>query len=229
MHSVKVVFSFAFYSSLRLYLGTLYPRYAYEVIPMALKCTYVHDKAPTATAQIRPAQEPTSASFLPSRPCHSPLFLETVKDNVILVTNFLIDQKLHNIRSLIPAQLNNLTALLILLHCAIAREILLEGLADALNVKVVGKTGDGRDTLASVALLDSNVDLFGGCLTTGVLGRVLEGVKGVELHGWLRLAAISSGAVIWYARFDEVDLDLVTERCCSWRHRQVVSIDGDRG
>ena len=52
-------------------------------------------------------------------------------------------------------------------------EVLLEGLEDALQVEVVSKPLDGRDTLAPASLLDSDVD-FG--LVASLLLRVGEGV-----------------------------------------------------
>ena len=110
------------------------------------------------------------------------LALETVQHNVLLVADLLIGQELHHHRSLISRQLDDLIFLLVLLHCPIAREILLEGLANALNVQVVGEASDGGDTLAPVALLDANVDFLVGALAALVLGRVVEGVEGVELH-----------------------------------------------
>eukprot|EP00563_Minutocellus_polymorphus_P020522 CAMPEP_0197719760 /NCGR_PEP_ID=MMETSP1434-20131217/3381_1 /TAXON_ID=265543 /ORGANISM="Minutocellus polymorphus, Strain CCMP3303" /LENGTH=128 /DNA_ID=CAMNT_0043304531 /DNA_START=239 /DNA_END=625 /DNA_ORIENTATION=- len=115
-------------------------------------------------------------SFL-STPC-----LETVKDNIVLVTNLLIDEELHHIRSLVATELDNLPALLVLLNGTVAREVLLEGLANALNVEVVGKTGDGRDTLPAISLLDADVNLLGGGLPSLVLCRILEGIERIELH-----------------------------------------------
>lgn len=105
-----------------------------------------------------------------------------MKNNIVLVAYLLIDEELHHVRSLVATELDDLSALLILLHGTVAREVLLEGLANALDVEVVGKTGDGRDTLSAISLLDADVHLFGGGLPSLVLGRILEGVEGIELH-----------------------------------------------
>ena len=108
--------------------------------------------------------------------------LETVKNNLVLVANLLIDKELHYVRSLITTELDDLSTLLVLLHGTVAGKVLLEGLANALNIKVVGKTGDGRDTFPAISLLDADVNLFGGGLASLVLGRILEGIEGIELH-----------------------------------------------
>ena len=108
--------------------------------------------------------------------------LETVKNNFVLVANLLIDKELHYVRSLVTTELDDLSTLLILLHGTVARKILLEGLANALDVKVVGKTGDGRNTFPTISLLDTDMNLLGGGLASLVLGRILEGIEGVELH-----------------------------------------------
>ncbi len=91
------------------------------------------------------------------------------------VTDFLVHQKGLDVCSLVTRQLNNLPHVLVLLDGTVTREILLEGLANSLNVQIVGQTGDGRDTFSSVALLDTNVDLFLGA-SAGVVSGVLEGV-----------------------------------------------------
>ena len=108
--------------------------------------------------------------------------LETVKNNIVLVTNLLIDKELHYVRSLVTTELDDLSALLVLLYGAVAGKILLECLANALDVKVVGKTGDGGDTFPAISLLDADVNLLGGGLASLVLGRILEGIEGIELH-----------------------------------------------
>ena len=110
------------------------------------------------------------------------MILETVQDNAVVEANLLIDKKALDISPLIPRQLDDLPHLLVHLHSPVAREVLLEGLANALDVEVVGKTGDGRDTLSAISLLDADVHLFGGGLPSLVLGRILEGVEGIELH-----------------------------------------------
>ena len=88
--------------------------------------------------------------------------LETMKNNIQFVSNLLIHQKLHNISPLIPTQLNNLpTLIIILLHRTIAREILLEGLADSLDIQIIREARDCGDTFTTVTLLDADVDFVG--------------------------------------------------------------------
>ena len=108
--------------------------------------------------------------------------LETVKNNIVLVANLLIDKELHYVRSLVTTKLDDLSTLLVLLHGTVTRKVLLEGFANALDVKVVGKTGNGGDTFSAVSLLDTDVNLLGGGLASLVLGRILEGIEGIELH-----------------------------------------------
>lgn len=108
--------------------------------------------------------------------------LETVKNNIVLVTNLLIDKELHYVRSLVTTELDDLSTLLVLLHGTITGKVLLEGLANALDVKVIGKTGNGGDTFPAVSLLNTDVNLLGGGLPSLVLGRILEGIEGIELH-----------------------------------------------
>ena len=49
-----------------------------------------------------------------------PCLLETVKNNIVLVAYLLIDEELHHIRSLVATELDDLSALLVLLHGTIA-------------------------------------------------------------------------------------------------------------
>jgi hypothetical protein len=94
--------------------------------------------------------------MFPSKSAES---LETVEDNVVREAYLLVHQKVFHVRSLVSAELNDLPNLLVLLDGAVAAEVLLEGLADALDVEVVGKAGHRRDALAPVPLLDADVDL----------------------------------------------------------------------
>ena len=86
--------------------------------------------------------------------------LETVQHDVLGVANFLIDQEFLHVRSLVAAELDDLPRLLVLLDGAVAGEVLLEGLAYALHVEVVGQACHRRDALPPVPLLDADVDLL---------------------------------------------------------------------
>jgi hypothetical protein len=97
-----------------------------------------------------------------------------VQHNHVRSTNLLIHQKALDVGSLIPLKLNNFLLFFVLLHSTVTGEVFLEGLANALNVQILRETSYGRDTLATISLLHSNVNLLFGGMTT-VTG-VFEGV-----------------------------------------------------
>ena len=100
--------------------------------------------------------------------------LKTMKDDILSKTNFLIDQKVFDIGPLISAQLNNFSYFQVFLHGSVATEILFESLTYSLHIQVVSETGNRCDTLSSVSLLDTNMDLLfrGHALVSGVLKGV---------------------------------------------------------
>jgi hypothetical protein len=103
--------------------------------------------------------------------------LETVQLNILRMANLLIYQKVLDIGSLISTQLNDLAHFLILLHGTVARKVLFKGFANTLNVQVVGKARHGSNTLTTVSLLHSDMDLFfrrNAPLVPRVLERVLS-------------------------------------------------------
>lgn len=72
-----------------------------------------------------------------------------------------VDEKvLHGI-ALISLQLNNITSLLVLDYGTIASKLLLDNLQDFLEVELCWDTFDGGQSLAAVALLDTDVDVCG--------------------------------------------------------------------
>ena len=91
------------------------------------------------------------------------------------MADFLINQKVLHIRSLITGQLNDFTNLVVLLHGTVATEILLESLANSLNIQIVCQTSYCCDTLSAVSLLDTNVNLFFR-ITTSIVSGVFKGV-----------------------------------------------------
>ena len=91
------------------------------------------------------------------------------------MTDFLVHQKGLDVCSLVARQLNDFPRVLVLLNGTVATEILLKGLANPLDIEVFGQTSDGCDTFASIALLDTDVDLFFG-VSPGFVSGVLEGV-----------------------------------------------------
>ena len=88
--------------------------------------------------------------------------LETVDFDglgVHLETRWVNEKVLHGI-ALISLQLNNITRLLVLDYGAIASELLLDDLQDFLEVELCRDAFDGSQSLAAVALLDTDVDIW---------------------------------------------------------------------
>jgi len=98
------------------------------------------------------------------------------------VADFLIDEEFLHVRSLVTGKLDDFSRVLVFLYGTVAIEILFEGLADSLDVQVVGQAGHGGDTFSPVSLLDANVDFLLRVAAPLVVG-VLKGVECVELHG----------------------------------------------
>ena len=91
------------------------------------------------------------------------------------MTNFLIHQEVLHIGSLIARQLNYFSDFFVLLYGAVARKVLLEGLANSFDVQIVGQTCHGCDTFASVSLLYTNMNLFFRSIS-GLVTGILKGV-----------------------------------------------------
>lgn len=102
--------------------------------------------------------------------------LEPMQNDAIAMTNFLIDEETFDIGTLITGQLYDFSQFFIFLDGSIARKILFEGFANAFNVQIIRQTGDGRNTFASVSLLDANVNFVFRGSTALIVGRVLKGV-----------------------------------------------------
>jgi len=92
------------------------------------------------------------------------------------------DQKLLNIFALITLKLNHLTHLTVRDDCAIASELLLDDLEDLLLVKLLWETLDRSQSLTTIALLDTDVDVILGLLRfPSIVVGLREGVKGFEV------------------------------------------------
>lgn len=76
------------------------------------------------------------------------------------MANFLINQELLHVSTLIPTQLNNLFIFLIFLNGTIAREVFLKCFAYTFDIKIISKTSYSCDTFSSISLLYSNVNLL---------------------------------------------------------------------
>ena len=106
--------------------------------------------------------------------------LETVQDNVFSMADFLVDQKSLHVCSLITRQLNDFPDFLVLLDGTVARKVLFEDLANSFHVEVMGQTRDSCDTLSSITLLHTNVDIlfsFVSGLVSGILKCVWKRKK----------------------------------------------------
>ena len=106
-----------------------------------------------------------------------------MQNHALCVANFLVDQEFFHVGSLVSTQLDDLSHFHILLHGAVATEILLEGLANALDIQVVGQTCHGCDTLSTVSLLDTDVHFFfrrDAALVSGILKGVCFGSLALE-------------------------------------------------
>jgi hypothetical protein len=83
--------------------------------------------------------------------------LETVELHLVLCANFLLNQKLQNLLSLVTLQLDNLTKVLIFNYFAVACEFFLEELQDTFLVELDWDTLDCCDGFTTVTLLNTNI------------------------------------------------------------------------
>lgn len=94
----------------------------------------------------------------------------------------LVGEELLNILALIALELDHLPHLSVDDDGAIASKFLLDDLEDFLLVELLGKTLNSRQSLTTIALLDTNVYVVLGLLC---LSRILvgfgEGIKGFKV------------------------------------------------
>jgi len=101
--------------------------------------------------------------------------LETVKHNTLCVADFLIDQKVFDVGTLIPTQLDDLPCFLVLLNGSVATKVLLEGLANTLDVEIIRQSRNSCNTLSTISLLHTNVYFFFR-RNAALVARVLKGI-----------------------------------------------------
>lgn len=102
----------------------------------------------------------------------------SVKTKALLLVN----EELLNVLSLVSLKLNDLTHLGVVHDSAIAGELLLDDLEDLLLVKLLGETLDGGQGLASIALLNTDMDVILRLFSlSGVFVGFGEGVCDIEL------------------------------------------------
>jgi len=107
----------------------------------------------------------------------------------ILLGDAFLNQEHRNLLTLIALKLDDLAKFLVIDKGAIASKLLFERLEKLLRVVFFGKALKSRQSLATIALLDTNVDVavhlrrllrflsefFGGKLVTNVRKRVVTG------------------------------------------------------
>jgi len=108
-----------------------------------------------------------------------------VQHHLSVHADLLVQQELADVRSLVARQLNDLAQLVVLDDGAVAAEVFLEGLEDALHVQVIRQTLHRRQTLAAVTLLHTHVDL------AAADARVVLGVGEGVYTAFKNMAAIS--------------------------------------
>jgi hypothetical protein len=88
------------------------------------------------------------------------------------------------IRSLVPAELNNFAGVFVGLNGTVTTKVLLESLADALDIQIVRQSSDSSNTLSSVSLLDTNMDLLFSAVATiaSVVKRVCAKEKRIGMR-----------------------------------------------
>jgi len=130
-----------------------------------------------------------SQSTALSEPRHDYPRLETVDlDGLgIQLQPFLIGQKLLHILALIALQLDHLAHLRVVDNGAIAGELLLDHLEDLLLVELLRQALDGGQGFATIALLDTDVNVVGGlfglsCIRIG-LGKGVESLQVLDISG----------------------------------------------
>lgn len=90
-------------------------------------------------------------------------------DNLVLVTNLLVHKEFSDVGTLVSGKLENLAELGINQHTAVALESLLQSLGNLSDIEIVGKTLDSGDALATISLLNADVDF--GVVLSSVAGE----------------------------------------------------------
>jgi hypothetical protein len=92
---------------------------------------------------------------------------------LFLVTEGLVNQKLADIFPLISLKLDDVSALRVVHNTSVATEVLLDFLQNGLEIKFFVQTLDSRDTLTTIALLHTDVDVA-TCLATLGVGDIIR-------------------------------------------------------
>lgn len=81
----------------------------------------------------------------------------------LFLDNMLINEKLRNFLALVTLELNDVTELGMLDNGAVAAKILLEHFENFFEIHLLGNATGGGEGLATVALLNANVNKIGRC------------------------------------------------------------------
>ena len=106
-----------------------------------------------------------------------------MQNNLLAVANFLVYQELLDDCSLVSTELNDISDFCVFLDGSVAAKVLFKSLTNSLDVQVVGQAGNGCDTLATVSLLDTHVNLFIGRSSALGISGVFECVWRMEREG----------------------------------------------
>lgn len=129
--------------------------------------------------------------------------LSTVNGDVIGVeteTGLFVNEEIHDLLALVTLKLDHLAGLFVIDLVAIASEFLPEEGQNLAGVELSRKTSDSGQRLATIALLNTNVDvildLFG---ITGVVVGFGEGVEGLEIFDGHKLgcSGVSRGKKVF--------------------------------
>lgn len=82
-----------------------------------------------------------------------------MENNLVVMTDFLINKEITDIGSLVPRELNDFSQITLVLYISIALKSFLQCASDSLGIKVISQTLNGCDTLSAISLLDTNVDV----------------------------------------------------------------------
>jgi len=111
--------------------------------------------------------------------------LSTVNGDVVGVkteTALLVYEEIHDLLALVTLKLDHLAGLFIIDLVAIASELLSEKGKNLAGVKLSRKTSDRGQRLATIALLNTNMDVILDLFViTGVVVGFGEGVEGLEI------------------------------------------------
>jgi len=107
----------------------------------------------------------------------------------------LLNKEVQNLGALVSLKLNNLSCFFVFYECAVASEFLLEGFQELLGIILLGQALQSRESLPSVSLLNTDVDvvLLGPNVLCGA-DRVSLVCEGVESSKVLHVHATNVGS-----------------------------------